>query len=144
MTPRLVKFEIEHLTAVDWREHGNAAQMQRGIEMIKNFPCMAFTGMAGDKLLGSAGVVNWGYGTGYAWVIVAPEIEHYKLWFHRTVRMYFRAIIRTWNLKRVEAEVKEYSQRNCQWIEALGFKPTDETRMVDWKLYRDWVLEMPK
>jgi hypothetical protein len=123
--PQIIKFEIEHLKAIDWREdpdRAHVAHIEDGIALMRTRPYTAFSGVAGGKLLGAAGVIDCGYGVGYAWVVVAPEIERHKLWFHRAVRQYLRAILRTNGYRRLQAEALKCSKRNREWLEVLGFK----------------------
>ncbi len=123
--PRIVKFEIGHLRAVNWREDPRGERrehLESGIVLMQRFPYLAYSAVAGETLLGSAGVIDCGDGVGYAFVVVGPEIEKYKLWFHRNVRDYLRAILRVYGLKRLQTEALKCSKRNREWLEVLGFK----------------------
>ncbi len=123
--PEIIPFEPGHLLAIDWREHSRSDRLEHirnGMQLMERYPYIAFTGAAGERLLGAAGVVLCGFGVGYAWVVVGPEIERYKFWFHRTVGIYLRAILKTFEITRLQAEALKSSRRNREWLEALGFR----------------------
>lgn len=120
--PRIIKFELEHIAKINGRDGDMPERIERGMELLKTRPYMAFSGQIEDRLLGAAGIVNLGGGDGYAWVYVSPEIENYKIWFHRNIKLYMRAIIRTYRLSRIQADTLAYVQRNCEWLEKLGYK----------------------
>jgi hypothetical protein len=134
--PELIKFEPKHLLEISRREDKPEERVNRDFEAVKRYHNLAYTGIVDGRILGSAGMfiglvyrdggkmVNDSR-AGYAWVVVSEEIGNYKLWFHRIVGMYFKAVIRTFRLNRVECEVMEDSARNRRWAEVLGFRPAD-------------------
>lgn len=122
MTPRIVKFQVEHLAALVNREGGNGEHVERGLKLMKQFPSFAYSAELDGKILGCAGMILLGNDQGYVWVIVSEAIENYRIWFHRSVRNYLRRIIKIAGLKFLHTEVLKCSKRNREWIETLGFK----------------------
>jgi hypothetical protein len=120
--PEIISFEPEHIAAIVGRDGEGARQIESGMELLRSCPYIAYSGAVGDKIIGAAGVSHLGNADGYAWVFLSADIERHKVWFHRAVKSYLRAIVATWNLRRVQAQALKCSKRNREWIEALGFK----------------------
>ena len=122
MKPEIIRFEPEHIAAIVGRDGEGERQIARGMELLKTCPYIAYSGRLEERIIGAAGVSHLGNGDGYAWVFVSTKIENHKLWFHRAVKTYLRAIIATWKLRRIQAQALKCSRRNREWLEALGFK----------------------
>jgi len=83
----------------------------------------AFTAMVGEQVLGCAGImVSW-KGMGTAWVVLSDDAATHGVWITRMVRAFMGDIIKSLELRRVEAVVLADSPRNLRWIRYLGFTP---------------------
>lgn len=122
MKPEIIPFEPEHIAAIVGRDGEGERQIAGGLELLKSRPYIAYSGRLEEKIIGAAGISLLGDGDGYGWVFISADVENYKLWFHRAVKSYLRAIIATCQLKRIQAQALKCSRRNREWIETLGFK----------------------
>ena len=152
MTPHLIKFELDHIRQIAPREIVSEERIRGGIENLQRHEYLAFTAVLGEKIIGCAGIcVGVAYGeqgeeikdprAGYVWVNFAEDIERHKFWFHRNVKRYLRACVRTYRLAWVMAAVAETSMRNCKWIERLGFRAIGKLTYQGESHYR-YVLEI--
>jgi hypothetical protein len=126
MKPEIVRFEPEHLLAFDWREFDRADCTRWTRELMETHASISYTGIVGGHVLGCAGLIFFDKRTAFAWLAVSKDLESYRLWFHRTMKHYFRAVMRSFTLKYVFTWVREDSERNRRWIEAMGFKSQGE------------------
>src|SRR4051794_3343351 len=117
--PEIIRFEPEHLLAFDWREfdRDDCARWTRAL--LRRYPAVAYTGMAGARVLGCAGLFFFGGGVAFAWLAASRDLERHKLWFQRTIKPYFRAVMRTCALTYVFTWVRQDSARNRKWIGAM-------------------------
>ena len=117
--PRLIPFKAEHLFAFTNRDGATSLGWKAAASKEEGGP--AFTAIAGESMLGCAGVVIPWPGMGIAWVSMGAAALRYPLWVTRTVRRVLQDITRAHRLHRLEACVLAGSAVNRQWIEAIGF-----------------------
>lgn len=131
MRPEIIPFAPEHLLAFEWRENVDfESSLAWSAEMRSKYTFAAFSGRVGEKIIGIAGLYLLGRRQAYAQAILSDEIGNHRVWFHREIRRGFRRLVHEHCLQYVTAWVKEDSERNCRWIEALGFSRTVE-RIVE-------------
>src|SRR5436190_4185578 len=131
MKPEIVRFEPEHLLAFDWREFDREDCTRWTRELMRRHVSISYTGVVDGRVLGCAGVIFVEEGRAFAWLAASCELDRHKLWFHKTIKTYFRAIIRTCGLEYVFTWVRQDSARNRNWIEALGFEPQADSHIDD-------------
>lgn len=124
-SPRLIPFRAEHLLAFSNRDTPVQEEIALSIKKERGGP--AYTGIAGEMILGCAGVVIMWQGVGAVWMSLSDTVGLYKIWFHRICRRALADIMRAYDLHRIEAVVRSDNERNRKWIEALGFKPEGGT-----------------
>jgi hypothetical protein len=128
MQPQIIRFEPGHLLAFDWREFEREDCAGWTRELMRRYPSVSYTGIAGGRVLGCAGLIFFEGGVAFAWLAASCDLERHKLWFHRTIKMYFRAVVRSYALRYVFTWVREDSERNRKWIEAMGFERQAESQ----------------
>ena len=121
MQPEIIRFEPEHLLAFEWREFNREECARLTRDLMQRYRFVAYTGIVEGNVLGCAGLILFNEQTAFAWLAVSNKLERHKYWFHRTMKIYFRALMRSLALKYVFTWVREDSERNRKWIEALGF-----------------------
>lgn len=126
--PEIIRFEPAHLLAFDWREFDRDDCARWTRELMQRYPSVSYTGVAGARVLGCAGLVFFDAGIAFAWLAASHDLERHKVWFHRTIKVYFRAVMRSYALRYVFTWVREDSERNRKWIEAMGFQRRRETQ----------------
>jgi len=119
MTPRLIPFKAEHLLDFVDRDLVMLCDIELGVARERGGP--AFTGMIDDTVLGCAGVTLLWPGVGIAWMVLSKEIDHFGIWMTKMVRAALSDVMRSCNLRRVEAVVLADDARNLRWIRTLGF-----------------------
>jgi hypothetical protein len=82
----------------------------------------AFTGLAGGKVVGFAGVVILWPGVGDGWIMAAEAISKHKLWFVRSVKKYLDLIMHNHNLHRVQTTVLHGHTDLIRLVEFLGMR----------------------
>lgn len=80
----------------------------------------AFTLMAGDRPLGSGGIVIED-GEGRAWAFLSDRLRGRPLLLHRTVKRTLPALFRHYALTSVVAEAHADFAAARRWLERLGF-----------------------
>lgn len=118
---KLAPFQIEHLHQIVPRE---TIRMDQAIAAAIRLDGLgpAFTALDGERVIGCGGVARlWGR-VGEGWTIFGSEIAEHPVWLHRTVRPMLRDIMDGMDLDRLQVNVLATSERNCRWIERLGFK----------------------
>jgi hypothetical protein len=120
MTPVLVPFQIDHLRQVKAR-----APLELGVCLQRVDALMllgpAYTGMVGDQVLGCAGIVRLWPGVGEAWTIFSDEVCRHPLWLQKAVKTVIGTTMLTLSLSRLQAVARADSERNCRWLQSLGF-----------------------
>lgn len=101
------------------RDTPEPEEIRLAIEKERGGP--AYTGIAGEVILGCAGVVIVWQGMGSVWMTLSEEAALYRIWMTRTVKRCLADIMRAYDLHRLEAVVRADNERNQRWIEALGF-----------------------
>lgn len=119
MMPEIVPYKAEH--AIDL---GTATEEAiRWAVLRERMSIAAFSAMLDGKCVGCAGVGKM-YGQVYGcWGEFSDEIKKHPLWFNKTVRLYFAAVLASFPWQRIEAIVLPSLEKNCRWIEWLGFRP---------------------
>lgn len=118
--PRLVPFKAEHLLAfVKDRDSTWLGTVSVAIEREQDG--IGYTGIAGNVILGCAGIVVPYPYVGFAWAVFPKEFEQHPIWMTRMVRNGLRDIIRVKNLHRVELAALADNKKNQKWAEMLGF-----------------------
>jgi hypothetical protein len=120
--PEIVQFEIDHVWRVKNRGGESAEELARGVALLRDCPHMFFSGRVASRIIGLAGIVFLGARAGFPMALFSDEIGAHKLWFHKTVKRYFAAIVRSFELETLAVEIAAESERNRRWIQALGFK----------------------
>lgn len=123
--PRIIPFRAEHLVAFQNRDTPVREELMLAIQKERGGP--AYTGVAGEVILGCAGVIILWSGVGAAWMVLSDTAALYRIWLTRTVRRAMADVMRAYGLHRLEALVIADSERNQKWIEALGFRPEGGT-----------------
>lgn len=119
---KLAPFQIEHLHQIVPRE---TIRMDQAIAAAIRLEGLgpAFTALAGERVIGCGGVIRlWGR-VGEGWTILGAEIAEHPVWLHRTVRTMLRDIFDGMGLDRLQVNVLAASERNCRWVNRLGFQP---------------------
>src|SRR5689334_12625721 len=99
MKTEIIRFELEHLMAFDWREFNREECAHWTRELMQRYPSISYTGVVGGSVLGCAGLIMFDKQTAFAWLAVSNNLERHKCWFHRTMKIYFRALMRSLALK---------------------------------------------
>lgn len=136
MTLRVEIFKPEHIKHItDGRDDVEKKWEGIGISPLTRQHWMtdehpAYTAFDGDRILGCAGVLILWDGFGEGWVWINKELaEKHALWFHKTVKGILWAIIKEYDLRRVQCTVDINYVMGTKWARALGFK--EESQMPD-------------
>ncbi len=121
MIPQIIPYRAEHLLVFQNRDTQRKEELLLAVNKEKWGP--AYTAVAGDEILGCAGVAILWTGVGAAWVNISESMGAYKIWFHRTVSRMLADVIRGYDLHRVEAVALADNERNQKWFKSLGFRP---------------------
>lgn len=116
--PNIVPFRAQHMLRFSNRDN-----IQQDIVMHKHKEMMgpAYTVMHEGRIIACSGVMIIWPGVGVAWCAFSDEFPSHRIWMTGHVRRVLRDIIRVHNLHRVEAVTLAESDKNAEWIEALGF-----------------------
>ena len=115
-TPTVRGFRADDAAQVLNRD-GRQLEMQALVRQAATGP--SFTACLDEHPIGCAGVVLLWPGVGSCWMIVTEELGTHGLWLTRTVKTFFREMIRVHDLHRLEAS--SVNGDNGRWLEALGF-----------------------
>jgi hypothetical protein len=122
MRRAVVRFEPHHVWQVESRSAQSRAEIVQAMKLIHNRPGLFFSLAVDDRLIGLAGIVVLVPGVGFPMGLFSDAVAAHKIWFHRTVKQYFNAIVRHFDLKKLGVVGAADSERDCRWIESLGFE----------------------
>ena len=138
-TPRLCPFEPWHLSVMEARDVYSMGEIMESAAALDR-SSIAFTAIAGDRVIGSAGVARLWEGTGRVWAVFSEEIHNHKIWIHRWAVKLLEVAIDVQGYRRVETVVRSDSERNCRWIESLGFYRETPKPMKNYRPEGDYYL----
>lgn len=116
----MIPFRAEHLIGFSNRDTAVREEIRLAIWKEQAGP--AYTALAGDTILGCAGVILLHRGVGAIWMTLSEAIAAYTIWFHRTCRRVLADVMRAYSLHRLEANALAENERNQRWLEAMGFR----------------------
>ena len=119
--PQIIPYRAEHLLVFQNRDTQRKEELLLAVNKEKWGP--AYTAVAGDEILGCAGIVLLWSGVGTVWANISESMGKYKIWFHRTVSRILDDVIRGYDLHRVESVALADNYRNQNWLMSLGFRP---------------------
>ncbi|SKA64173.1 hypothetical protein [Desulfobaculum bizertense] len=83
---------------------------------------VAFTALAGPRILACAGMQSLRQGVGDLWALTSPELPRYGVAFCRAVRAWLPWVCAQQGVWRAQALVLEQHPVSCRWLEWLGFE----------------------
>lgn len=116
------KFMPSDLDGFIGREGDGPKEIAIGLEVYHRYPRFAFSLFDGPSPIVCVGMLLVAEGIGHPWVIIREGAELKALRFHRMIKRLLQFAIAEMKLKMVETYIKETSERNRRWAEALGFK----------------------
>lgn len=115
----IVPYQAEHARAID----AQASQVH-GLTLVNgcylhNLSVMgpAYTARTGERILGCAGIIDSGMGTGLLWALASKDSGAHFVALIRAVRR----LISLHPLRRLEATVELGFRPGCRALELLGF-----------------------
>lgn len=108
-----------------------AAQSLTGMDLDPMFTMYERSGNAwtlrvGDTIVGSGGLVVLWKGVAHAWIIPTPHIATYPKATMAAIARKLKELVRTHQLRRVQADVQTDFEVGRRFIERFGFKPEGE------------------
>uniref|UniRef100_A0A6M3IIV0 N-acetyltransferase domain-containing protein n=1 Tax=viral metagenome TaxID=1070528 RepID=A0A6M3IIV0_9ZZZZ len=116
----LTQTDIDHIS-----EH--ALEPIAGYPPCKDVPAHSYAAWVGDKLVGCGGVIPMWEGVGEGWLAVHREnSQHRELLTALCIRELLDNIIKSANLRRVQAVIRTDFAKAILLVETLGFKREGE------------------
>jgi hypothetical protein len=83
----------------------------------------AFSGMIGDKIVGSCGVIYLSPGVGEVWMMLDHYLDQYPLELHKTMKAAMKVVRSQYGFTRLEALLRPSSPDTWKkWMIRLGFE----------------------
>src|SRR6185312_14657212 len=115
----IVPFEPEHAQRIElpqahahWLSHVSADYRERLPQLGP-----AYTAMVGERVIGCAGIIETGAGSGYLWALASRDSRPHFVGLIRAVRR----LMELSPLRRLEATVERGFNPGCRALELLGF-----------------------
>lgn len=110
---KVVPFRAEHLGGIEGAEQLLGAEQARALER-----CSSWTALAGEEVLGCAGVVKIWSGRYVAWSYLSPQRSGRYM---RQITRAVRAFIEELDARRIELSVVADFEAGHRWAKMLGF-----------------------
>lgn len=117
----IVAFRADHLKQLqlqDAQQYFNAEFGNPDYGMQLQASRYAFTGMAGDQVIGCAGVHELWTGRAVAWALLSKDAGPHFAAIHKAASGFFKGC----PFRRVEAMVEDGFDAGHRWVRLLGFK----------------------
>lgn len=122
---RVIPFLPEHIGQIDRPRHDAVTHVQAAGETYWHQLFLAgpaYTGMVGDLVIGSCGLMIMHRGVAQAWLVGSDHIARHPVCFHVLLKRGLAASQDDLGLHRIQCAVYEDVPRTWhKWIEALGF-----------------------
>lgn len=117
-----MNFELRKYKAEHWSDlmEMDADKIRSAVQFEKS--AFAYSVFDNGVCIGCAGIMRTHGKVYYIWVVASKTLKEHRLWFHRTVRRYFKLWQSNLDWIRIEALVDADNQQECRWAWKLGFK----------------------
>ncbi len=119
----LIQFEIEHFDRMELDKEGFVSRGNRAL--FEAYPKIgpAITLLNDSfEVIACAGVLIPWEGFGEFWMIPGVLVPKYKKSVWKEAKLFIKDSRERFNLRRIQATIRENDQRAIRWIERLGFQ----------------------